>query len=619
MKGPGGWVCVDSALTLERRISSVSVDSTMASSGTPGARMTSSVNITISTPSFYNPQKKFAPVVAPKPKLHNFKAGGALQTPGAPSGPAPEGAASKSSAKAHVGRVGEIPPPSPPPAEDFLPPPPPPEDVGGVDSPPGAFPPPPPPFEEPFPSAPEETFPSPPPPIDIEPSEPVLEQVNTEIPAAPLQDSGTAKTTPSAPFPSKFSPKPSGFIPPVAPKPQPAQPPPSQPSAPSAPVNPPWATAPKAKFTPVPAPSQPKVHSGPSPGPPKFSPTAPGGPSATASTQPKFSLPPSAAAATPPPQRFAPPTGVTPSVAAPPTAPVYPGGPGSQPRFTTATVGPPRPAGSKPQPPQPGFSYAQHREKPVVQEKIRMPPPPSELRVAPGAPLSGAANSNPLTMKEVQELELLTEKFMRDMENPPTIETQPSEFCGVCMKPLARSAPAVRAMDQMFHVECFICFKCEKQLQGQQFYDVDSKPFCEECYTSTLEKCTVCKKTITERMLRATGNSYHPECFTCVTCQCSLEGNPFIVDQANHIYCVDDYHRKYAPRCSVCGEPIMPEPGKDETIRVVALDKNFHMKCYKCEDCGKGLSIEADDHGCYPLDGHVLCLKCHTQRVKAAN
>lgn len=41
--------------------------------------------------------------------------------------------------------------------------------------------------------------------------------------------------------------------------------------------------------------------------------------------------------------------------------------------------------------------------------------------------------------------------------------------------------------------------------------------------------------------------------------------------------------RQYAPRCSVCAEPIMPEPGREETVRVVALDKNFHMKCYKCE------------------------------------
>lgn len=72
------------------------------------------------------------------------------------------------------------------------------------------------------------------------------------------------------------------------------------------------------------------------------------------------------------------------------------------------------------------------------------------------------------------------------------------------------------------------------------------------------------------------------------------------MDQANRPHCVPDYHKQYAPRCSVCSEPIMPEPGRDETVRVVALDKNFHMKCYKCEDCGKPLSIEADDNGCFP-------------------
>lgn len=33
------------------------------------------------------------------------------------------------------------------------------------------------------------------------------------------------------------------------------------------------------------------------------------------------------------------------------------------------------------------------------------------------------------------------------------------------------------------------------------------------------------------------------------------------------------------------------------------------------QDCGKPLSIEADDNGCFPLDGHVLCRKCHTARA----
>ena len=42
-------------------------------------------------------------------------------------------------------------------------------------------------------------------------------------------------------------------------------------------------------------------------------------------------------------------------------------------------------------------------------------------------------------------------------------------------------------------------------------------------------------------------------------------------------------YRKYAPKCSVCDLLILPEPGKEESTRVVALDRNFHITCYKCE------------------------------------
>lgn len=76
----------------------------MASPGAPGTRMTSTVSINISTPSFYNPQKKFAPVVAPKPKVNPFKAGGASE----PSLPPPPGPGAQ---RAQIGKVGEIPVP----------------------------------------------------------------------------------------------------------------------------------------------------------------------------------------------------------------------------------------------------------------------------------------------------------------------------------------------------------------------------------------------------------------------------------------------------------------------------------------------------------------------------
>lgn len=48
---------------------------------------------------------------------------------------------------------------------------------------------------------------------------------------------------------------------------------------------------------------------------------------------------------------------------------------------------------------------------------------------------------------------------------------------------------------------------------------------------------------------------------------------------------VFSFHRKFAPRCCVCHEPIMPAPGQEETVRIVALDRDFHVQCYRCEVC----------------------------------
>ncbi|XP_076292872.1 lipoma-preferred partner zyxin isoform X1 [Lasioglossum baleicum] len=173
------------------------------------------------------------------------------------------------------------------------------------------------------------------------------------------------------------------------------------------------------------------------------------------------------------------------------------------------------------------------------------------------------------------------------------------------------------AMHKVFHIDCFCCYVCKVNLRDKPFFSLESKPYCEKDYLNTLEKCCVCASPIFDRILRATGKPYHPSCFTCVVCGQSLDSIPFTVDATNQIHCIECFHKKFAPRCCVCKLPIMPEPGQDETVRVVALDRSFHIQCYKCEDCGLVLSSDSEGRGCYPLDDHVLCKSCNATRVQA--
>lgn len=172
------------------------------------------------------------------------------------------------------------------------------------------------------------------------------------------------------------------------------------------------------------------------------------------------------------------------------------------------------------------------------------------------------------------------------------------------------------ALDRVFHIGCFVCSTCRAQLRGQHFYAVERRAYCESCYMATLEKCSTCSEPILDRILRAMGKAYHPGCFTCVVCHRGLDGVPFTVDATSQIHCIEDFHRKFAPRCSVCGGAIMPEPGQEETVRIVALDRSFHIGCYKCEECGLLLSSEGECQGCYPLDGHILCKACSAWRIQ---
>jgi len=210
------------------------------------------------------------------------------------------------------------------------------------------------------------------------------------------------------------------------------------------------------------------------------------------------------------------------------------------------------------------------------------------------------------------ELDMLTSMLSLGLQN-----THHPDFFGVCYKcrdTIIGEGKGCTAMGNQYHVSCFLCKECEKRLTGLEFYCLNDNPLCEQCYTNTLEDCVVCDQKITERILKAVGKSYHPQCFKCTNCSKKLDGVPFTLDSANRVHCVECYQVKFSPKCAACNELIMPTNDRGETVHIVSMQKNFHVHCYKCEDCGILLSNE-EGRGCFPIGDHLLCQRCNGKRM----
>uniref|UniRef100_A0A3Q2DYB1 Filamin binding LIM protein 1 n=1 Tax=Cyprinodon variegatus TaxID=28743 RepID=A0A3Q2DYB1_CYPVA len=190
-----------------------------------------------------------------------------------------------------------------------------------------------------------------------------------------------------------------------------------------------------------------------------------------------------------------------------------------------------------------------------------------------------------------------------------------ADLCGFCRKPMALSEPAIEALNRIYHEGCFQCRSCHIPLAGKHYYNKAGIPLCEDCYQASLELCWSCGEVITDQIIRAIERTYHPSCFTCTTCKQQIGAQAFAQGEVGEVYCLQDYYRKYAPKCSACDQLIIPKEDGTDSYTVECLGHSYHENCYRCEVCGIQLSPEPNEHGCHPLEGKLLCKACHVNLV----
>jgi hypothetical protein len=172
------------------------------------------------------------------------------------------------------------------------------------------------------------------------------------------------------------------------------------------------------------------------------------------------------------------------------------------------------------------------------------------------------------------------------------------EGCGQCARVL--SGGYVMAGGAKFHEECFTCIVCNDSLLNSGFIEKDGGLYCEKDFHYTFSpKCAHCKEPITDQYITALGRSYHPDHFVCKVCSQPFPDGMFH-QYAEEPYCEQHFQELFAVKCGDCGKPIL---GRGFTVD--EIEKTFHEECFVCHDATKHRIKDGEDFHVH--DGKVYC------------
>ncbi|XP_012234436.1 actin-binding LIM protein 2 isoform X9 [Linepithema humile] len=203
-------------------------------------------------------------------------------------------------------------------------------------------------------------------------------------------------------------------------------------------------------------------------------------------------------------------------------------------------------------------------------------------------------------------------------------------FCQSCKKKC--SGEVLRVQDKYFHIGCFKCAQCNTSLAQGGFFVRDNAYYCTKDYRERWgTRCAGCGEYVEGDVVTAgEKHAFHPNCFHCQRCRQPLLGQgtkvSLVQGQALCHRCVGIPVREAATpvsnstgtksgghtdpgACAGCGNQLR------EGQALVALDRQWHVWCFKCHSCDTVL------HGEYMgKDGVPYCEKDYQKQfgVKCA-
>ncbi|XP_072542544.1 LIM and senescent cell antigen-like-containing domain protein 1 isoform X2 [Salminus brasiliensis] len=115
-------------------------------------------------------------------------------------------------------------------------------------------------------------------------------------------------------------------------------------------------------------------------------------------------------------------------------------------------------------------------------------------------------------------------------------------ICGACRRPI--EGRVVNAMGKQWHVEHFVCAKCEKPFLGHLHYERKSQAYCETHYNQLFGNvCHHCNRVIEGEVISALNKTWCIGCFACSTCSTKLKLKDKFVELDLKPVCKQCYER----------------------------------------------------------------------------